>query len=308
MKKLIISPSDINEAPTKATLFAIIEKSGLAVNTQRKYKAALQRYLDTGQQITDTESLADYAATLSPASQSHLKSAVNMWAKQTITLLKAQVTPETVDATQAIIWRLESLTAVIKPQKTSGESAHIWLTLLEQEKILSAIDPTTPKGQRDNVLLRLMLGTGLRRSEAALIEFDRIKMMGHVPALDMRGKGQRKRVIPIGHKLNALLLDWRDVPGVGPGRILRSVNQRGQISQSLTDVSIFRIVRNYGHHINRPDLAPHDLRRTFAENLRRHTDIITISTLLGHQDVKTTMRYLNTKVDLSVIAADYLPW
>lgn len=316
MNELITSTATLTlEAPSQAILFALIEQSSLAMTTQRKYKAAIERYLNQGHALTDTTALADYAATLSPSSRAHLKAAVNLWVRQAIVFVKAQATPETVDETQATIWRLESLTSVIKSEAAKGEAAHIWLTLLEQEKLLHLANIQTNIGQRNNVLLRLLLGVGLRRSEAAALSFDNIKMLGSTQVLDIKGKGKRQRVIPIGQRLGQLLAAWQTtacperVEGAGAGLILRSVGRGGEIGQSLTDVSIFRIVRRLGEQIGRPELAPHDLRRTFAENLRRDgVDIVTISTLLGHESVETTMRYLNLQVDLSVVGADLLPW
>ena len=68
-------------------------------------------------------------------------------------------------------------------------------------------------------------------------------------------------------------------------------------------------MNQYGRQIEKPTLAPHDLRRTFAENVRRNgVDLATISKLLGHESIETTMRYLNHRVDTAVVPADYLPW
>ncbi|MEM7118168.1 MAG: site-specific integrase [Chloroflexota bacterium] len=295
------------ETPSQAILFSLIEQSGLAMTTQRVYKAAIERYLNHGHSLTDTAALATYAADLSPSAQSHLRAAVNLWVKQAIVFAKAQATPETVDETQALIWRLESLTSVIKTEAVKGEKAHIWLTLLEQEKLLNLVDVQTTIGQRDNVLLRLLLGTGLRRAEAAALTFEDVVVMGETTVLDIQGKGKRKRVIPIGQRLGQLLQGWGE--SVGEGLVLRSVTRGGVVGASLSDVSIFRRVRELGAKMGRPTLAPHDLRRTFAENLRRDgVDIVVISGLLGHESVETTMRYLNLQVDLSVVGADLLPW
>jgi site-specific recombinase XerD len=87
-----------------------------------------------------------------------------------------------------------------------------------------------------------------------------------------------------------------------------------QISQRCTETginpsSIFRIVRRYGRAIGKPKLAPHDMRRTFAENLQRNGhDVVTINSLLGHESIETTRRYLNVDVDLTAVGADLLPW
>ena len=214
------------------------------MTTQRVYKAAIERYLNHGHSLTDTAALATYAADLSPSAQSHLRAAVNLWVKQAIVFAKAQATPETVDETQALIWRLESLTTVIKTEAAKGEKAHIWLTLLEQEKLLNLVDGETTIGQRDNVLLRLLLGAGLRRAEAAALTFEEVVVMGETTVLDIQGKGKRKRVIPIGQRLGLLLQRWGE--SVGDGLVLRSVKRGGEVGASLSDVSIFRRVRELG--------------------------------------------------------------
>lgn len=289
-------------------ILAVIAESGLADETIRKYSSSLVGFLDTGDSITDAHALAHYASKLSSESaRRHLKAAVSLWSRETEKSLKAQVTPQTTQETQAAIWRLEALRDAIQVNPVKGEGVHIWLTLLEQEKLLTAVDTTTTKGKRDNVLLRLLLGAGLRRTEAAELKFEHIKMMGDMPVLEVTGKGKKQRIIAVGARLAGLLGDWHDL--VDDGFILRSVNQRGEIGDSLSDVSVFRIVRGYGRVIGKPELAPHDIRRSFAENLRRNrADLPTISNLLGHESVETTMRYLNADVDLSVVAADFMPW
>ncbi len=305
MNEITIAPGLRLQAPSLGILDAMIDRTEFSASTKRKYKSALTRYVEAGGSLLDADALATYAVGLSMASRAQLKAAVGLWVKQAIIFLKSQATPENEAATQAAIWRLEALQTSIKVKKGSGTKVHIWLTLLEQEKLL-AVDTSTRKGQRDNVVLRLLLGAGLRRSEAAGVTFTAVKLMGKMPVLEVMGKGKKQRIIPIGSRLANLLSEWRNL--VGDGTILRSVNQREEIGNSLSDVSIFRIVRQYGRAIDKPQLAPHDLRRTFAENLRRNgADIATISTLLGHESVETTMRYLNVNVDLSVVGADFLP-
>ncbi|HSH04969.1 MAG TPA: tyrosine-type recombinase/integrase [Anaerolineae bacterium] len=289
-------------------VLAVIADSGLADDTIRKYSSAMARFLDDGHSITDAHILSRYASKLpSESARRHLKAAVSLWSREVEKQLKAVVTPATTQATQAAIWRLEALRDAIQVNPVKGEGAHIWLTLLEQEKLLAAVDTSTIKGQRDNVLLRLLLGVGLRRTEATQLKFDMIITMGEMPVVHFKGKGNKKRIVPIGQRLAGLLDAWREL--AGDGFVLRSVNQKGEIGDSLSDVSIFRIVRGYGRAIGKPDLAPHDIRRSFAENLRRNRiDLATISRLLGHESVETTMRYLNADVDLSVVAADFIPW
>jgi integrase len=59
-------------------------------------------------------------------------------------------------------------------------------------------------------------------------------------------------------------------------------------------VSLFRLVNKYGRKMGKPELAPHDLRRTYAQlGYEAGVSITQISQLLGHTNVATTQLYLN---------------
>jgi integrase len=55
------------------------------------------------------------------------------------------------------------------------------------------------------------------------------------------------------------------------------------------------------------DLAPHDLRRTFAKLARGgRAPLEQIQLALGHQSIQTTQRYLGSELDLADAACDRL--
>jgi integrase len=61
--------------------------------------------------------------------------------------------------------------------------------------------------------------------------------------------------------------------------------------------------------IGKPELQPHDLRRTYAELGRRAgVSIEQISRLLGHATIKTTQEYLNIELDLETTISDFVPF
>jgi len=51
------------------------------------------------------------------------------------------------------------------------------LTEAEQESLLSQPDPRYPTGQRNYTLLRIMLDTGLRSSEAVSLKWEHVNLM-----------------------------------------------------------------------------------------------------------------------------------
>ena len=60
--------------------------------------------------------------------------------------------------------------------------------------------------------------------------------------------------------------------------------------------------------IGLPELAAHDLRRSYAQiGYDAGIPITQIGRLLGHSSVETTQRYLNLDLDLEVTASDFVP-
>jgi len=126
--------------------------------------------------------------------------------------------------------------------------------------------------------------------------------------LAIEGKGKKHRGVPISDPLANGLDLWAKMVD-GGGLILRSVSQVGTLGESLSGVGLFHIVRGYGEQISKPDLAPHDLRRTFAQlGYEAGVPITQLSVVLGHSSVKTTQRYLNLDLDLEVTASDFVPF
>ena len=292
-----------------ASAIELIDSSGISESSKRKYTKALGDYLEYGQ-LTNPHALANYANQLPTSTARHLQAAVSKWATLQKKQLRNMATPDNLAHVQAMMFRLDGIGEAIEVKATKGEKAHIWLTPIEQDKLLATVANGSLISKRDEVLIRLMLATGLRRNEVTTVKFSDVVTMGTVPVLEVIGKGSKRRQIPIGSKLASFLENWRNIiESPRGGAVLRSVSQSNKIGDSLSGVSVYRIVNKYGRIIGKDELAPHDLRRTFAENLRRNgIDIVTISSQLGHESIETTKRYLNVDVDLSVIGADYLSW
>ena len=73
-------------------------------------------------------------------------------------------------------------------------------------------------------------------------------------------------------------------------KLIRSIH-----GDTLSTAAVRAIVRRYGRAIGIPDLAPHDLRRTYAKLARAGgASLETIQRSLGHSELRTTERYLGT--------------
>ena len=83
----------------------------------------------------------------------------------------------------------------------------------------------------------------------------------------------------------------------------------GRLGDSISAIGIFHIVTAAGKAIGKEGLAPHDLRRTFAQiGYEAGVAITQVSKLLGHSSIDTTQRYLNLDLDLETTISDFIPF
>lgn len=307
--ELVLTPNDLD------AVTAVIQSANLADSTKVKYCRVVKSYLlEHGGRLTDAGQLAAFAAGLSHSRKAQLKAAVKLWSEVMVDRLKARATPANVDEVQAAIYRFQALQTAVKVKARNGIKAHTWLSQAEVKKLLALPDETTTIGQRDRLALGLLVAAGLRREEAVSLVFGDIKLQpirGKLrTVLEIQGKGDKARLVPIRDTLAAALDDWHAAAGPGRfGSILRSVDQIGVIGNDLTGVGLFNIVRGYGQEMNKPSLAPHDLRRTYAQiGYESGVSITQISKLLGHSSIATTQRYLNLSLDLETTVSDFVPF
>ena len=302
--------------------FMTINTANLADGTKQKYRRVVRRYLDDGGRLTDPDQLATYAAGLPASGRAHLKAAVKLWSTAMIDRAKGSATPENVNTVQATIYRFEALQTAVNAPSPKGEKAHIWLTRSEVMQLMDVAAASENQARRDRLALGLLVGAGLRRNEAVNLTFEDATIQAvngrFRTVLNVTGKGSKNRVVPISDKLGSMLDIWGAAVG-GAGLVLRSVGKGGNIGAGLSAAGLFEIVRGNGRLLaNRiPDekragqlakLAPHDLRRTYAQiGYESGVPITQISKLLGHASVSTTQRYLNLALDLETTISDFVP-
>ena len=292
--------------------YSAIENAPLADSTKAQYTKAVRHYLATGNSLADAQALAEYAQGLNKSSRAFLKAAVRLLTEGIAIAMKGGATPENVDQVQAGLYRLEAIQAAIKVKSSKGTKAHIWLSQRQVREIMATCDDGLV-GQRDWIVLGLLLGAGLRREELARLTFDALKEVprrnGHGKmrtVLEVQGKGAKDRVIPISDTLGQRIREWNRV--VGDGLVARSLGRKVEIGESLSTIGVFNIVRKHGAMVGRPELAPHDCRRTYAQlGYDAGVPITQISKLLGHADVATTQRYLDLDLDLESTVSDFIP-
>jgi integrase/recombinase XerD len=155
----------------------------------------------------------------------------------------------------------------------------------EQVKALYA----AAKNDEERFTLDYFLKSGVRDGEAAHAEYSDVKggflNIVDKPHFKWHPKHWHIRRVPIPQDLVAAIAERQRQ---NPGRKLIFPNGAGNPDQHLLRV-VQRIAKRAGGTFH-ADL--HTFRRTYATLFSGTTEIQTIQYLLGHKDIKTTMRYL----------------
>jgi site-specific recombinase XerD len=199
--------------------------------------------------------------------------------------------------------------ARVKGVKSSGVRTGNWLTLGQAQALLDAPDINTLKGLRDRAILAVMLGAGLRRSEVAALTFAHVQQReGRWAIVDLVGKGNRTRSVPIKSFVKVAIDEWASAAHISKGYIFRSLTKSAVAtsSESLTPQAVHDVVKEYSAALGIA-LAAHDMRRSFSKLAHQAgSPLDQIQLSLGHASIQTTERYLGVAQDLADAPSDRL--
>jgi len=173
----------------------------------------------------------------------------------------------------------------------------IYLKEQDVKKIVRASLPRGPaKNFRNQVLLRTLLATGIRRAELANLEVEDIDWEERLIYV-RKGKGGKGRIVFVDPETLNLLK--RHVDGRTSGSVF-----------GISAHRIYCIVKSMARAAgvrNAEKISPHKLRHTFAiQWIQRGGDIESLRRLLGHSRLDTTQVYLDFDFDYLRQAYDRL--
>lgn len=153
--------------------------------------------------------------------------------------------------------------------------------------------------RRDQLLLALLLTTGIRVSEVISISFDHItRDKENRITLEVLRKGQEMDFIYLNTQVSKLfedfLLERKSVASDSNKVFLSFRNGR------LDRTAVYRLVKKYLTQcgIEKNKKGPHILRHTFATTLmKKNISIFKIKELLNHKNIATTEKYLHLVED-----------
>ncbi|SFC46737.1 integrase/recombinase XerC [Alkalibacterium subtropicum] len=176
----------------------------------------------------------------------------------------------------------------------------------EMKVLFEAAEGDAPLDLRNQALLELLYGTGIRVSECQGIRLQDIDF--EMGMLFVKGKGRKERYIPFGHyaseAVKAYIEDGRK-PLMLKYRKDHDhlfINHHGdQITQNGIQFVLTQLIKKSALSHN---ITPHMLRHTFATHLLNNgADIRTVQELLGHKSLASTQIY--THVTTEHLQKDY---
>ncbi|AHL73981.1 recombinase XerC [Stutzerimonas stutzeri] len=175
--------------------------------------------------------------------------------------------------------------------------------LLDTDRAMQLLDGGVEDdfiGHRDQAMLELFYSSGLRLAELVGLNLDQLDLPAGL--VQVHGKGNKERVLPIGRKAREALQAWLPLRALSkPADGAVFVSQQGRrLGARAVQLRVRQAgVRELGQHLH-----PHMLRHSFASHiLESSQDLRSVQELLGHADIGTTQIY--THLDFQHLAKVY---
>ena len=175
-----------------------------------------------------------------------------------------------------------------------GRKLPEFLTIAEIDAMQAAIDLSKSNGHRNKAIIETLYSCGLRVSE--LVNLKLTELFFDDGYIRVIGKGNKERLVPIGHKaikdINQYLQQRNDVNSRidEEDKNIVFLNRWGR---QLTREMVFTIIKKYAKLAGiTKNISPHTLRHSFATHLvEGGADLRAVQEMLGHESIQTTEIY-----------------
>ena len=148
-------------------------------------------------------------------------------------------------------------------------------------------------GIRDKLIITLLYGTGIRRSELLGLEEKDVDLNAN--QIKVTGKRNKQRIIPFPASIQPLIRQYRELKeitfGITSGSMI--LTDKGEPAY---EKMIYRVVNSYLAKVTSLEKkSPHVLRHTYATHLlNKGADLNAVKELLGHSSLSATEIYTHT--------------
>src|SRR5262249_55320460 len=133
----------------------------------------------------------------------------------------------------------------VKGARRLGVRLGNWLTAEQARMLWQLPSSETLKGKRDQAILSILLGCGLRRRELAELTFGHLQQReDHWALLDLVGKAGHIRTVPVPNWAKEIIDNWGTAAGIGVGRLFRCVSRAGTVwGEEITEKVVSHVVK-----------------------------------------------------------------
>ena len=182
------------------------------------------------------------------------------------------------------------------PYQTEEEEGFEILTTDEVKAILAVPNRRTYTGNRDYIMMMLMIDTGMRVGEmSALVRGDVDLVYRQITIRAEISKGRRMRTVPISSTMANLLRELFDYIGISDEDADEYIFLT-QFGERYFGDTFGKMIRKYAKKASREIKgrpSPHTFRHYFAINyLKNGGTPFSLMTILGHTDMTMTQKYV----------------
>jgi integrase/recombinase XerD len=173
------------------------------------------------------------------------------------------------------------------------------LSLLDINKIIGAIELNSDLGKRNQCIIEVLYGCGLRVSELIELKISNINFREHY--IKVLGKGNKTRFVPLADYTAKLLRNY-----ITEVRSKIKVNKKYEDTlflnsrgTSMSRVIVFLIIKELTDKAGvSKKISPHTFRHSFATHLLQNgADLRFIQEMLGHSSITSTEIYTHLKTE-----------
>jgi integrase/recombinase XerC len=163
---------------------------------------------------------------------------------------------------------------------------------LEQTTALLDQETQSRTPLRDQALLELLYGAGLRAAELVSLNLNQVDFRNR--QIRVVGKGNKERIVFFGHSALQALNRFQEEERVAGQALFTNAS-----GNRITTRTVQNICKRWALSVGLPpDISPHTLRHTFATHmLDNGADLKTIQQLLGHASLATTQIYTHVSIE-----------
>jgi integrase/recombinase XerC len=175
----------------------------------------------------------------------------------------------------------------------------VYLSVDEMFRLLDSIQTHTLLDLRNRAIFETLYSSGIRVAELAGMNMADVDFSAAI--LQVFGKGNKQRIVPVGHKALAAIQAYRTRLQKETGRM--AINKGplflNRFHRRLSPRSIARILQKLVDAVGLlTPVSPHALRHTFATHmLDAGADLRAVQELLGHKSLSTTQKYTHVSID-----------